>query len=88
MRHPPAHGSFHEYNDWSLTAWRTVEASKIVTTIGVVFNSGLRGPARAGFLGPARLTLGALFGEVVEDPQLARGPLLKTISIVVVRSGS
>ena len=35
------------------------------------------GPARAGFLEPGRLTLGALFGVVVGDPQLARGPLLK-----------
>ena len=38
-----------------------------------------RGPARAGFLGPGRITLG---GEVAADPQSARGPLLKTTPIV------
>ena len=41
-----------------------------------------RGPARAGFLGPGRITLGAHFGGVVRDQQSARGLLLKTTPIV------
>ena len=41
-----------------------------------------QGPARAGFLGPGRNTLGAYFGRVDRDPQLARGSLSKTNSIV------
>ena len=41
-----------------------------------------RGPAKAGFLGPARITLGAHFGRVVGDPQSARGSLLNTDSLV------
>ena len=43
-----------------------------------------QGPARAGFLGPRRITLGAHFGKVVADPQSALGSLFKTISIVEV----
>ena len=38
-----------------------------------------QGPARAGFLGPGRITSGARLGW---DPQSARGPLSKTNSIV------
>ena len=47
-----------------------------------------RGPARAGFLGPGRITLGAHFGRVVGDPQLARGSLLDTNSIVGCPNGN
>ena len=42
-----------------------------------------QGPARAGFLGPGRITLGAHFGRVDRDPQLARGLLLKSNSKVL-----
>ena len=35
-------------------------------------------PARAGFLGPGRITLGAHFGGVNEDRRSARCSLLKT----------
>ena len=41
-----------------------------------------QGPAGAGFFGPGRFTLGAHFGRVNGDPQLARGSLLKTTPIV------
>ena len=43
-----------------------------------------RGPARAGFLGPGRITLGAHFGRVDGNRQSALGSLLllKTNSIV------
>ena len=40
------------------------------------------GSTRAGFFGAGRITLGAHFGGVVGDPQSARGPLLKTKSMV------
>ena len=43
-----------------------------------------RGPARAGFLGPGRIILGAHFGRVDGDPLSAHGPLSKTIPKVPV----
>ena len=42
-----------------------------------------QGPARAGFLGPGRITLGAHFRREDGDPQSARGSLLRTTPIVV-----
>ena len=47
-----------------------------------------QGPARAGFLGPGRTTLGAYYGRVDKDPQSARGSLLNTTPKVSFLSSS
>ena len=53
-------------------SWRSVD---VLSSWFLIMS---RGPARAGFLGPGRITLGAHFGRVDGDSQSARGSLLKT----------